>query len=155
MIMDDRKEYWDSIIIVSKYLDDIRKAKDDIHIKFQERLLLVTTSVFAILVAFHTKNASSEYIYLFIGAIISLSICILSGIFALYGFLDAFKTLNQKTGKWVREFIEQPTVARPEFKIKCRYKISEIIFYTFFVISILLLASYSVLSLTTPASQAL
>ena len=146
---EERKEYWDNINTVLKYSDDVRKAKDDIHIKFQERLLLVATSVFAILVAFHSKNVDSSSICVFISAIISLSVCILSGAVALYGFLAAFKILSIETNKWVNEYIELPKRPRPLMKISGIFKISEWIFYISFVVSIILLASYAILSLTS------
>jgi hypothetical protein len=119
-----------------------------LHIDFLKHILLLASTLFGVLIALHKQDNSINNILLLLWpvALSAIAVGILFGSIALYGEIQGLKLLQKRWAEELRNSLrenrEPVMISVPAIKF---YVVVETIAYVSFVLSVILLVSYSFL----------
>lgn len=135
----------------SKYtkLTELTADRDKYISETVKHVLLLASSMFAILISFHSKDIGIySHKYLFIFSIICLTLCIVTGIVSLRGNIYGSKELVKRQIQIIDMFNKGYIPSSPihTIEIPQKYLLAEKWCYRLFILSIFSLAAYTILN---------
>lgn len=129
-------------------VDSLEKEKSESFTTWIRHIITILIGLLTVLVAFSKNNiADSVTLYLFSGILISIAVSVITGIIFLFHQISDLKQtlIFQKEALNRRLSGDFNTILSGNIETKKIYKICEYIFYTFSILTVVLLVIYGIL----------